>query len=54
MKVYTNIFRGVARHRDGKEYPIREWCFEFDGKKSEITAENFPNIKVSETPLHTS
>ena len=48
MKVKTNIFRGVARSKKGKEYPILEWCFEFDGKKSELTEENFPSIRIFE------
>lgn len=51
MIVYTKIYRGIARSKKGTAYPIKEWCFDFDGKKSEVTLENF-GIVVSETPLH--
>lgn len=54
MIVRTNIFRGVARTKEyiessgkkGKSYPILEWCFYFDGKKTDLTEENFPGLRI--------
>ena len=46
MIVRTNIFRGVAVHKNGKTYPILEWCFDYDGKKTDLTEVNFPGLLI--------
>lgn len=54
MNVRTNIFRGIARTKEhietngekGKSYPILEWCFDYDGKKTDLTEENFPGLRI--------
>ncbi len=46
MKVRTNIFRGVAVHKNGNTYPILEWCFDYDGKKTDLTEDNFPGLRI--------